>query len=164
METENDFFVKLSAFIQDALDESEVEVVGISFKRRKVFFRSEAGEGEIEFERLASTETSENNLCPEDDSEPLDGEHHSTFNRLVVSPAAGLYQPLKSVAVGTYVKSGQIIGRVGDTEVVSVFSGFVQGTIAQTGERLKAAQPVIWLRSKHANGMEPDEDLDDQME
>jgi len=77
----------------------------------------------------------------------LEGEHLFAVERLVVSPAAGLFSPESSVTVGSHINVGRIIGVVGDTEVRSPFAGVVQNFIAVEGERVTTHQPIAWLRS-----------------
>ena len=77
----------------------------------------------------------------------LEGEHLFAVERLVVSPAAGVFSPDSSVTVGTSIGVGKVIGRVGDTEVRSPFAGDVQNFIAVEGERVTTHQPIAWLRS-----------------
>jgi hypothetical protein len=38
------------------------------------------------------------------------------------------------------------VGRVGETEVRSRFSGLLMGLIAWRGERVATSQPLAWLR------------------
>ena len=77
----------------------------------------------------------------------LEGEHLFAVERLVVSPAAGVFTPDSSVTVGTSIGVGRVIGRVGDTEVRSPFAGDIQNFIAVEGERVTTHQPIAWLRS-----------------
>jgi [acyl-carrier-protein] S-malonyltransferase len=77
----------------------------------------------------------------------LEGEHLFAVERLVVSPAAGLFSPNSSVTVGTSIDVGRIIGSVGETEVRSPFAGVIQNFIAVEGERVTTHQPIAWLRS-----------------
>ena len=77
----------------------------------------------------------------------LEGEHLFAVERLVVSPAAGLFSPEPSVEVGSHINVGRIIGVVGDTQVRSPFAGVVQNFIAVEGERVTTHQPIAWLRS-----------------
>ncbi len=76
----------------------------------------------------------------------VEGEHLFATERLVVSPAAGLFTPDSSIAAGTSIQRGSVIGVVGDIEVRSAFSGEVQGFLALPGERVTARQPIAWLR------------------
>jgi [acyl-carrier-protein] S-malonyltransferase len=77
----------------------------------------------------------------------LEGEHLFAVERLVVSPAAGLFSPASTVTVGSHINVGHVIGVVGDTEVRSPFAGVVQNFIAVEGERVTTHQPIAWLRS-----------------
>ncbi|MEY3655693.1 MAG: malonyl CoA-acyl carrier protein transacylase [Actinomycetota bacterium] len=77
----------------------------------------------------------------------LEGEHLFAVERLVVSPAAGVFSPDSSVTVGSSIGVGKVIGRVGDTEVRSPFAGDIQNFIAVEGERVTTHQPIAWLRS-----------------
>ena len=77
----------------------------------------------------------------------LEGEHLFAVERLVVSPAAGLFSPESTVTVGSHINVGHVIGVVGDTEVRSPFAGIVQNFIAVEGERVTTHQPIAWLRS-----------------
>jgi [acyl-carrier-protein] S-malonyltransferase len=76
----------------------------------------------------------------------LEGEHLFAVERLVVSPAAGVFTPLP-LADGAPIATGQVIGTVGEHEVRSAFSGVLQAYIAVAGERVSARQPIAWLRT-----------------
>jgi [acyl-carrier-protein] S-malonyltransferase len=77
----------------------------------------------------------------------IEGEHLFAVERLVVSPAAGVFTPVSTVGVGSIIDVGLVIGHVGDTEVRTPFSGIVQNFIAVEGERVTAHQPIAWLRT-----------------
>jgi [acyl-carrier-protein] S-malonyltransferase len=77
----------------------------------------------------------------------LEGEHLFAVERLIVSPAAGIFIPRSDVRPGDRVEVGQSIGTVGDTEVVSAFAGSIQAFIAVEGERTTNRQPIAWLRT-----------------
>ena len=77
----------------------------------------------------------------------LEGEHLFAVERLVVSPAAGVFSPNDSISVGTTIDVGRVIGHVGETEVRSPFAGVIQNFIAVEGERVTTHQPIAWLRS-----------------
>jgi [acyl-carrier-protein] S-malonyltransferase len=77
----------------------------------------------------------------------LEGEHLFAVERLVVSPAAGLFSPNSSIEVGSHINVGHVIGVVGETEVRSPFAGLIQNFIAVEGERVTTHQPIAWLRS-----------------
>ena len=76
-----------------------------------------------------------------------EGEHLFAMERLVVSPAAGVFTPNSDVNTGSRIAVGQVIGFVGDNEVRSSFDGVVQSFIAVEGERVTAHQPIAWLRT-----------------
>jgi [acyl-carrier-protein] S-malonyltransferase len=77
----------------------------------------------------------------------LEGEHLFAIERLIVSPAAGIFVPRSDVRPGDRVEVGQSIGTVGDTEVISAFAGSIQAFIAVEGERTTNRQPIAWLRT-----------------
>jgi [acyl-carrier-protein] S-malonyltransferase len=76
-----------------------------------------------------------------------EGEHLFAVERLVVSPASGIFVPLASVLSGQRISIGQTLGMIGDTPVVSVFEGVLQAFIAVDGERVTLRQPIAWLRT-----------------
>jgi [acyl-carrier-protein] S-malonyltransferase len=77
----------------------------------------------------------------------LEGEHLFASERLVVSPAAGVFTPSPGLASGAPIDVGHVIGRVGEHDVVSPFAGELQGFIAVATERVTARQPIAWLRT-----------------
>ncbi|MCB0982019.1 MAG: ACP S-malonyltransferase [Acidimicrobiaceae bacterium] len=77
----------------------------------------------------------------------LEGEHLFASERLVVSPAAGVFTPVGGIGDGTVIEVGTVLGHVGDTEVRSPFAGIVQSYIAVEGERVTLRQPIAWLRT-----------------
>lgn len=77
----------------------------------------------------------------------LEGEHLFAVERLVVSPAAGVFSPESSISIGTSIGVGRVIGSVGETAVRSPFAGVIQNFIAVEGERVTTHQPIAWLRS-----------------
>jgi [acyl-carrier-protein] S-malonyltransferase len=76
-----------------------------------------------------------------------DGEHLFVVERLVVSPAAGVFVQRKEVADGSRIEVGTVLGHIGDVEVRSPFAGILQNFIAHEGERLTMREPVAWLRT-----------------
>ena len=78
---------------------------------------------------------------------PLEGEHLFATERLVVSPCAGVFAPDTLHPAGTPINVGDLLGRVGDTEVRSPFAGILQSYIAVDGERVTHRQPIAWLRT-----------------
>ncbi len=77
----------------------------------------------------------------------LDGEHLFATERLVVSPAAGIFTPLGSLSEGDPIEVGTVIGHVADQEVRSPFAGQLQSYIAVDTERVTSRQPIAWLRT-----------------
>ena len=77
-----------------------------------------------------------------------EGEHLFAIERLVVSPAAGVFTPVNDVSSGSVIEVGRILGHVGDVEVRSPFAGKVESYIAVEGERVTSRQPIAWLRSQ----------------
>jgi [acyl-carrier-protein] S-malonyltransferase len=78
---------------------------------------------------------------------PLEGEHLFAVERLVVSPAAGIFAPTGGLVDGCPIDVGTILGHVGEVEVRSPFAGVLQSYIAVDTERVTARQPIAWLRS-----------------
>ncbi|GIU90938.1 MAG: hypothetical protein KatS3mg010_2037 [Acidimicrobiia bacterium] len=69
--------------------------------------------------------------------------------RVIVTPVVGVFRP-GVVEDGTTVREGDPIGVVeclGTTSTIrSPFEGTFMGMLAFDGERLRAGQPVAWLR------------------
>jgi len=89
------------------------------------------------------------------------GEHLYMSERVVVSPSSGIFSPEASLQApgtgllpGTDVGSdqssavdvGELVGRVGVSEVRTPFAGQVIGWLAADGERVQEGQPLAWLR------------------
>jgi [acyl-carrier-protein] S-malonyltransferase len=90
------------------------------------------------------------------------GEHLYTSERVVISPAAGIFSPADDVPApgpgttslagaqggggDTEVAVGDLLGTVGEIEVRTPFAGVVVGFLAHPGERVAAGEPVAWLR------------------
>jgi [acyl-carrier-protein] S-malonyltransferase len=86
------------------------------------------------------------------------GEHLYTSERVVVSPAAGVFEPEPSLSVPgpgdlsgeagleIEVEVGALLGRVGDAQVRTPFTGRLVGFLAHRGERVMIGQPIAWLR------------------
>ncbi|HUO47761.1 MAG TPA: ACP S-malonyltransferase, partial [Acidimicrobiales bacterium] len=96
------------------------------------------------------------------------GETLYTSERVVVSPAAGVFEPHGAVAApgpgnggpgatggpvagadpaaGSRVAVGDLLGTVGTAEVRTPFAGEVVGYLVHPGERVTSGQPVAWLR------------------
>jgi [acyl-carrier-protein] S-malonyltransferase len=77
----------------------------------------------------------------------IEGEHLFAIERLVVSPAAGVFTPIGDVTNGMLIEVGRVLGHVGEHEVRSPFAGVVQSYIAVEGERVTSRQPIAWLRT-----------------
>lgn len=77
----------------------------------------------------------------------LEGETLHAVERLVVSPATGVFTPRAGLTEGTPVSRGEVVGLVGSSEVRSAFAGLLQGMLALTGERVTTSQPLAWLRT-----------------
>ncbi len=75
-----------------------------------------------------------------------DGEHLFAAERLVVSPAAGIFVPA-GVTEGEHIERGRVVGHVAGEAIHSPFRGAVMGLLAVAGERLTRSQPVAWLRT-----------------
>jgi [acyl-carrier-protein] S-malonyltransferase len=76
-----------------------------------------------------------------------EGEHLFATERMVVSPAAGVFTPAPDVEAGLDLAPGTVLGKVGDHEVRSPFAGTLVGMLAVDGERVTTSQPIAWLRS-----------------
>ena len=76
-----------------------------------------------------------------------EGEHLFATERLVVSPSAGLFEPVEQQLTGTIIEAGRLLGHVSGNEVRSPFAGEIQGFLAVEGERVTASQPIAWLRT-----------------
>lgn len=73
--------------------------------------------------------------------------------RLIAAPAAGVFQaapPEVVTAEGEIVHAGQVVGSIvltdGTVEVTSAHTGFLMGLLAMPGERVRADQPLVWVR------------------
>jgi [acyl-carrier-protein] S-malonyltransferase len=78
---------------------------------------------------------------------PHEGEHLFMTERVVVSPAAGLFAPVADLGAGWPIEAGDLLGTVGEAEVRSPFSGRIEGVLAHIGERVMSRQPIAWLRT-----------------
>jgi len=77
----------------------------------------------------------------------LQGEHLFATERLVVSPAAGVFSHPGTPNEGARIETGEVLGRVGSHEVRSPFAGVLQSYLAVEGERVTSRQPIAWLRT-----------------
>ena len=87
------------------------------------------------------------NSAPQRVPTKFEGEHLFASERLVVSPGAGVFEPIAGLDDGTRIDVGTVIGHIGDTEVRSAFAGVLQSYIAVAGERVTPRQPIAWLRT-----------------
>jgi predicted deacylase len=76
------------------------------------------------------------------------GENLDMAERVIVSPAGGVYEPL---ALGADVAAGDVIGHVAvpgqdPIPVCSPFGGRLVEMVAWKGERVLARQRIAWLR------------------
>ena len=73
--------------------------------------------------------------------------------RLIAAPAAGVFRnapPDVVTAEGEIVHAGQVVGAIeitgGAIDVTSAHTGFLMGLLALPGERVRAEQPLAWVR------------------
>ncbi|MFW2333008.1 ACP S-malonyltransferase [Ilumatobacter sp.] len=76
----------------------------------------------------------------------MEGEHLFVAERVVVSPAAGIFSPAP-IEPGAVIQVGTVLGQVGEHEVRSPFQGALQNYIAVDTERVTSRQPIAWLRT-----------------
>jgi [acyl-carrier-protein] S-malonyltransferase len=76
-----------------------------------------------------------------------EGEHLFMTERMVVSPAAGIFVPDPDIEAGQSVTVGHRLGLVAGEEVRSPFDGTLMGVLAKDGERVMTHQPIAWLRT-----------------
>jgi multidrug efflux pump subunit AcrA (membrane-fusion protein) len=81
-------------------------------------------------------------------------EYTEVAEKLILAPARGVVtvlDPQVVTAEGEIVEVGQavaIITNSGDEiDAVSRFNGFLMGMLVHTGERVRAGQPIAWLRT-----------------
>ena len=78
----------------------------------------------------------------------VEGEHLFATDRMVVSPATGVFTPVDGLDVGQPVTAGTLLGHIGITEVRSPFTGEFMGWLAVKSERVTASKPIAWLRTE----------------
>jgi biotin carboxyl carrier protein len=73
--------------------------------------------------------------------------------RLIAAPAAGVFRAAAPDVVtteGEIVHAGQVVGAIevtgGEVTVTSAHTGFLMGLLALPGERVRAEQPLAWVR------------------
>ena len=100
------------------------------------------------------------------------GEHLYTSERVIVSPAPGVFEPdvalaaLESTALaeataapgsgkgaepGSRLAVGDRVGTVGLTDVRTPFDGILVRWLAVRGERVVEGQPVAWIRTTESS-------------
>ena len=79
----------------------------------------------------------------------LEGEHLFAPERLVVSPAAGVFTPIGGIArTAAMIAVGDVLGHVGDARgALAVRRRRCRATSPSTGERVTSRQPIAWLRT-----------------
>ncbi len=83
---------------------------------------------------------------PSDSNEDSpEGEHLYATERLIVSPGAGIFTPKDDLKIGNPISVGDLLGKVGNEEIRSAFSGILQGWLAVDTERVTTSQPIAWL-------------------
>jgi len=82
------------------------------------------------------------------------GEILDVPERVIVAPTSGVFEPATPgprTDDGEPVVAGQTIGTLhgpnSATPVTSPFAGFLIGMMATAGERLRAGEPIAWLRA-----------------
>ncbi len=75
------------------------------------------------------------------------GEQLFATERMVVSPAAGVFTPVDDLSPGLELSPGTVLGSVGEHQVRSPFHGTLMNMLAVEGERVTTSQPIAWLRS-----------------
>jgi [acyl-carrier-protein] S-malonyltransferase len=77
------------------------------------------------------------------------GELLYVSERVVISPAAGIFEPADGVDLegGVTIEVGTLLGTVSGAEVRSPFAGQLKGGLAHTGERVQTGQPIAWLHA-----------------
>ncbi|MHB1488056.1 MAG: ACP S-malonyltransferase [Acidimicrobiales bacterium] len=80
------------------------------------------------------------------------GEHLYMSERVIVSPATGVFEPHPGMAPDLApIVTGELVGTVGAGEIRSPFTGTIMGFLALSGERVVEGQPVAWLRTPGAD-------------
>jgi [acyl-carrier-protein] S-malonyltransferase len=97
-----------------------------------------------DLDRLVSVMAGDPPLSTHVGQQQQSGERFYMSERLVVSPAAGVFQPTGSDA---NLEVGDLLGNVGEAEVRSPFAGELMKMLAMAGERVQVGQPIAWLRA-----------------
>jgi biotin carboxyl carrier protein len=87
------------------------------------------------------------------DDPPVSAEEVHVPERLIAAPAAGVFRAAPPEVVtteGEIVHAGQVVGAIevtgGEVTVTSAHTGFLMGLLALPGERVRAEQPLAWVR------------------
>jgi len=87
------------------------------------------------------------------DAPEIHAEEVHVPERLIAAPAAGVFRaapPEVVTAEGEIVHAGQVVGSIevtdGSVKVTSAHTGFLMGLLALPGERVRADQPLAWVR------------------
>ena len=82
----------------------------------------------------------------------VQGERFQSAARLVVAPAAVVFEPVGDLRPGREIQVGQVVGHLNSgqsrTPIVSPFAGQSGEALAWSGERLVSHQPVMWLSTE----------------
>lgn len=111
--------------------------------------RTAKGAATLSVSAPADVDTLLSTVADTGDAGPVltDGENLYVTERMVVSPAAGLFSPRSDLSPSQRLSVGEVVGTVGDHDVRSPFAGTLMGVLAFDGERVTARQPIAWLRS-----------------
>ena len=87
------------------------------------------------------------------DNPAVSAEEVHVPERLIAAPAAGVFRAAPPEVVtteGEIVHAGQVVGAIevtgGEVSVTSAHTGFLMGLLALPGERVRADQPLAWVR------------------
>lgn len=77
------------------------------------------------------------------------GEQLHVSERIVVSPSDGTFEPLPTKGpIQQNALIGYVYGPGTKEAVLSPFEGIFMGHIAHEGERLRAGEPIAWVRTE----------------
>jgi [acyl-carrier-protein] S-malonyltransferase len=82
-----------------------------------------------------------------DESSALLGETLSVPERVLISPAAGIFEPLRPPVQPGPIDAGIVVGTVAGQAVRSPFGGNLLGILVYPGERVHQGQRIAWLRT-----------------
>ena len=78
------------------------------------------------------------------------GESLTIRERMIVAPSAGIFRLTALAYCGAFIAEGDEIGVVvgpgSSQSVLSPFEGTLMGVLAVAGQRLRAGDPIAWLR------------------